>query len=111
MSGPKHTPTVLYGPCPGCNGEPYEEHWDAPYACPDCAGTGKAENSITANEKLREAAPRLAEALVECVPWIEIDARSQRQVGNLGAAERLEGVAERARAALREAGINEERNK
>lgn len=50
---------------------------------------------------------RLAEALVECVPWIEIDARSQRQVGNLGAAERLEGIAERAHAALREAGIGE----
>ena len=65
MTGPKHTP--LSGPCPSCEGRGYDYEsgdWsmDQPIkvACPDCAGTGKAENSITANEKLRDAAPRLA---------------------------------------------------
>lgn len=69
MSGPKHTPTVLSGPCPSCDGA---GGWDDAEAmewaeCPDCAGTGKAENSITANERLRDAAPRLAEALKDAM--------------------------------------------
>ena len=68
MSGPKHTPTVLSGPCPSCGGLGYHlsvpgDYGTESFDCPDCAGTGKAGNSITANEKLRDAAPRLAEAL------------------------------------------------
>lgn len=40
-------------PCPSCNGQRGE--WEDAEAmdwvdCPDCAGTGKAANSITANE-------------------------------------------------------------
>lgn len=107
MTGPKHTPTVLTGPCPGCNGEPYGEHWDAPYACPDCAGTGKAANSITANEKLRDAAPRLAAALKRTLAVLQASSEAQvlEEYGEVTA--RLTAVKhalDAARAALREAG-------
>jgi hypothetical protein len=105
VSDPKHTPTVLSGPCPGCNGEPYGEHWDAPYVCPDCAGTGKAENSITANEKLRDAAPRLAEALKQCIFKLTVSEEAFRQGGNQNWSGSIAETLKVARAALREAGV------
>ena len=112
MSGPKHTPTVLSGPCPGCNGEPHKGHWDEPYSCPDCAGSGKAENSITANEKLRDAAPRLAAALKRCADIVESyvnaeypeEFRVRSDYQRQGYERDMEAV-HTARAALREAGV------
>lgn len=106
MSGPKHTPTVLSGPCPSCGGLGYHLSVPGDYGtesvdCPDCAGTGKAENSITANEKLRDAAPRLAEALERLLGLVD-------ELHPNGFPEGFwpyEAVAA-ARAALREAGVS-----
>ena len=111
MSGPKHTP--LSGPCPSCEGRGYDcesGDWsmDQPIkvACPDCAGTGKAENSITANEKLCDAAPRLAEELAAWRAWAERwghDIETSVSVSPITHNELVERLAA-TNAALREAG-------
>lgn len=111
MTGPKHTP--LSGPCPSCEGRGYDYEsgdWsmDQPIkvACPDCAGTGKAENSITVNEKLRDAAPRLAEALKQCIFKLTVSEEAFRQGGNQNWSGSIAETLKVARAALREAGVS-----
>lgn len=111
MSGPKHTPAVLFGPCPSCEGRGYDDesfNWatgqPVRVTCPDCAGTGKAENSITANEKLRDAAPRLAEALKGLLPLARFHYEWLEANGIAGGPPLA--ALDAARAALREAGID-----
>lgn len=119
MSGPKHTPGVLSGPCPVCMGVGTEYDAMVPGGllhCPDCAGTGKAKNSITVNENDAEAWRR---------HWMEAVALEHKAVkrGNRLAAalkdllklhdsgvfvaDAWDAAMEDARAALREAGVDD----
>src|SRR5690554_7409282 len=96
----------MSGPCPSCKGNPREEVDGEVYVCPDCAGSGLVENSITANEKLRDAAPRLADALKA---WGEWAGKHQSKLyhGDLSAEgyAELEALVVESSAALREAGV------
>lgn len=100
----------MSGPCPSCRGRGYDVDKDDDFiACPDCAGTGEAENSITANERLRDAAPRLAEALKACADVLDGFAHDPKAepypCDCYSWTERDQEVLDEARAALREAGI------
>lgn len=90
----------MSGLCPSCEGRGY--HYELPFdhstnddaiqvQCPDCAGTGKAENSITVNEQ-----PDLTAELVEALEAAQLVLRDLDNVQMYGPADRVRDRSARA---------------
>lgn len=88
----------MIGSCVKCAGAGKVYVWrEGPQPCPACDGTGK-----TKDERLRDAAPRLAEALDEVIEALQ---KLLAFPNHPGLSAQVRAKVRAARAVLREAGV------